>query len=287
MRSRNTIGSREPGDDERSPVFGEGCRVKRDEVVVLSVVDAVAVVRLNRPSVLNAIDAGTAVALLETFDAIADRGDVRAIVLTGEGRAFCAGGDVSRFRTDDPEAAVDAIIAPLHDALRRLNKLPQPSIAAVHGAVAGAGFSLALACDLAIAGDTARFTLAYARIGVSPDGSSTFHLPRIVGLRKAKELALLADTIDAAEALRLGLVNAVVPAGDLEEEAMRLARRLAAGPTAAYGRIRALLTDSVDRDLDGQLEAERASFKSLTGTDDFREGVAAFLEKRPAHFRGA
>jgi len=261
--------------------------VKTDELVVLTVVDAVAVVRLNRPSVLNAIDAETALAVLDTFNAIADRDDIRAIVLAGEGRAFCAGGDVSQFRADDPEAAVDAIITPLHDALRRLDELPQPSIVAVHGAVAGAGFSLALACDLAVAANTAKFTLAYARIGVSPDGSSTYHLPRIVGLRKAKELALLADTIDAAEALRLGLVNAVVPAEDLEEEAMRLARRLAAGPTAAYGQIRALLTDSIGRDLDGQLEAERAAFKSLTRTGDFREGVAAFLEKRPAHFRGA
>lgn len=256
------------------------------EPVVLSVVDAVAVVRLNRPSVLNAIDAPTAVALSDTFDAIASRADIRAIVLAGEGRAFCAGGDVGRFGTDDPEAAIEAIITPLHNALRRLNDLPQPSIAAVQGAAAGAGFSLALACDFAIAADTAKFTLAYARIGASPDGSATYHLPRIVGLRKAKELALLAETIDAAEALQLDLVNRVVPAADLEDEAMRLARRLAAGPTAAYGRTRTLLAASLGNDLHTQLDAERASFKALTRTGDFREGVSAFLDKRPAQFRG-
>ena len=257
------------------------------EPVVLSVVDAVAVVRLNRPSVLNAIDAPMALALADAFDTIGQRDDIRAIMLAGEGRAFCAGGDVGRFGTDDPDVAVEAIIVPFHEALRRLNDLPQPTVAAVHGAAAGAGFSLALACDFAVAADTAKFTMAYARIGASPDGSATYHLPRIVGLRKAKELALLAETIDAAEAVRLGLVNAVVPAADLEMEAMRLARRLADGPTAAYGRIRTLLTESLDRSLDAQLEAERASFKALTKTGDFREGIAAFLEKRPARFKGA
>jgi 2-(1,2-epoxy-1,2-dihydrophenyl)acetyl-CoA isomerase len=257
------------------------------EPVILSVVDAIAVVRLNRPAVLNAIDVATAVTLREAIDAIAGRTGIRAMILAGQGRAFCAGGDVARFSAGDPEAAVEAIISPLHDALRRMSNLPQPSIAAVQGAVAGAGFSLTLACDFAIAADTAKFTLAYSRIGASPDGSATYHLPRIVGLRKAKQLALLADTIDAAEALRLGLVNRVVPAADLEEEAMRFARRLAAGPTAAYGRTRALLAASFGNDLDGQLEAERASFKALAKTDDFQEGVAAFLEKRPAQFRGA
>jgi 2-(1,2-epoxy-1,2-dihydrophenyl)acetyl-CoA isomerase len=260
--------------------------VETPRPIVLSVTDAVAVVRLNRPAVLNAIDAEAAEAFLDIVRTIAARGDVRAIVLAGEGRAFCAGGDVSRFREGDPEAAIDAIIEPLHAALQLLSEIPPPSVAAVHGAVAGAGFSLALACDLAVAADTARFTMAYTRIGTSPDGSSTFRLPRIVGLRKAAELALLAETVDAAEALRLGIVNRVVPAAELEAEAMALARRLAAGPTLAYGRTRALLADAFERDLASQLEAERQAFKASTRTADFREGVAAFLDKRPPRFEG-
>ncbi|KLK92347.1 enoyl-CoA hydratase [Microvirga vignae] len=260
--------------------------VQSSDSITLSVANAVATIKLNRPSVLNAIDAGAARAFLKTLQVIADRSDVRAIVLRGEGRAFCAGGDVGRFGDGDPEAAINEIITPFHEALRLLDGLPQPSIAAVHGAAAGAGFSLALACDFAIATETAKFTLAYARIGVSPDGSSTYHLPRIVGLRKAKELALLADTIDAAEALRLGLVNWVVPEAELDSECARLAARLASGPSAAYHRIRDLLTSSFNRDLDAQLEAERQAFKALSRTQDFQEGVSAFLNKAPAQFKG-
>ncbi|WP_324617706.1 enoyl-CoA hydratase/isomerase family protein [Microvirga pudoricolor] len=257
------------------------------EPVILSVAHSVATIRLNRPSVLNAIDAATAVAFREAVRVIGSRDDIRVIVLRGEGRAFCAGGDVARFEGEDREAAIDAIIAPLHEGLRALSDLPQPSLAVVQGAAAGAGFSLAIACDLAIAADNAKFTLAYARIGASPDGSATYHLPRLVGLRKAKELALLAETVDAEEAQRIGLVNKVVPLADLEVEAERLVSRLAAGPSLAYGRIRALLETSLDNDLAAQLAAEQHSFRDLTGTKDFQEGVRAFLAKRPAHFQGS
>jgi len=260
--------------------------VQSSDSVTLSVADAVATITLNRPSVLNAIDAAMAGALLSALKAIAERTDVRTIVLRGAGRSFCAGGDVSRFHGSGSEAAIDEIITPFHEALRVLERLPQPSIAVVHGAAAGAGFSLALACDFAIATETAKFTLAYARIAVSPDGSSTYHLPRIVGLRKAKELALLADTIDAPEALRLGIINRVVQDAELDAECQRLAMRLAAGPTTAYQRIRELLTSSFERDFDAQLEAERRAFKALSGTQDFVEGVSAFLSKTPARFKG-
>lgn len=260
--------------------------VQSSDSITLSVADAVATITLNRPSVLNAIDAEAARAFLNILKSIAERSDVRAIVLRGAGRAFCAGGDVARFGEGDPEAAIDEIITPFHEALRLLDSLPHPSIAAVHGAAAGAGFSLALACDFAIATETAKFTLAYARIGVSPDGAATYQLPRIVGLRKAKELALLAETINAAEAERLGIVNRVVPDTDLEAECARLAARLAAGPLAAYHRIRELMTTSFERDLDAQLEAERHAFKALARTDDFKEGVSAFLGKTPAQFKG-
>jgi 2-(1,2-epoxy-1,2-dihydrophenyl)acetyl-CoA isomerase len=255
--------------------------------IILTVDVGVAVLRLNRPAVLNAFDAPMAEAFLARIEDIAARDDVRAILIKGEGRGFCAGGDVAQFTGGgDPEAAIEAIIQPLHAGLRLLDSLKQPSVACLHGAVAGAGFSLALACDLAIAAENAKFTLAYARIGATPDGSGTFHLPRLVGMRKAKELALLAETIEAAEVLRLGLVNWVVPADTVEAEAMALARRLANGPTQAYGRIKSLLAASGGNTLAEQLEAERQAFRASTHTADFREGVTAFLEKRIASFTG-
>ncbi len=257
------------------------------EPVLLEEQGPVASIRLNRPDVLNALDVAMAEGLHAALQSIAARQEVRVIIIRGEGRAFCAGGDVGSFRTaPDVAEHVDAIIQPFHRAVTLLSELPKPSVAMLHGAVAGAGLSLALACDFALAADDARFTLAYSRIGASPDGSASWFLPRIVGLRKAKEIALLADLFDAAEAHRLGLVNRIVPADRLEGEIMALAERLATGPTAAYGRIKALVHRSFDAGLKDQLEAERQAFKALTATADFREGVAAFIEKRSARFEG-
>jgi 2-(1,2-epoxy-1,2-dihydrophenyl)acetyl-CoA isomerase len=255
--------------------------------VILEEQGAIAVIRLNRPDVLNALDIPLAEALLAAVESVARKPEIRAIVIRGAGRAFCAGGDVGSFRgKDDVSEHVDALIQPFHKALEIMSRLPQPTIAMLHGAVAGAGLSMALACDFAVAADDAKFTLAYARIGASPDGSSTWFLPRVVGLRKAKEIALLADLFDAAEAYRLGLVNRIVPLERLEEEVMALASRLAAGPTAAYGRMKSLLHGSFDATLSQQLEAERQAFRDSTGTEDFAEGVAAFVEKRAARFKG-
>lgn len=258
------------------------------ETVLLAVSGGVATLTLNRPAVLNAFDAAMARTLLERVEALAGREDIRALLIKGEGRGFCAGGDVSQFGAGgDPAVAVDAIIEPLHAAMLRLAELRAPTLACLHGAVAGAGFSLALACDLAIAAEDARFSMAYARIGATPDASGTFHLPRLLGMRKARELALLGETLRADEALRLGLVNRVVAPAELSAQAQALAERLAAGPTRAYGRIRQLLDASLDSSLAEQLEAERAAFLASTRTADFAEGIAAFLEKRPARFTGA
>ncbi|WP_046864410.1 enoyl-CoA hydratase/isomerase family protein [Microvirga massiliensis] len=256
--------------------------------IILEEQGAIAIIRLNRPDVLNALDVPMAEAFLAAIQSIVDRPEFRAIVIRGEGRAFCAGGDVASFQRAAGHVAehVDRIIRPFHEAIEIMAALPQPSIALLHGAVAGAGLSLALACDFAIAAENARFTLAYSRIGASPDGSSSWFLPRIVGLRKAKEIALLADPFDAAEAHRLGLVNRVVPVDAFEREGMALAARLAAGPTAAYGRIKALLHGSFDASLSDQLEAERQDFNDSASSGDFAEGVAAFVEKRAARFEG-
>ncbi|WID96470.1 enoyl-CoA hydratase-related protein [Bosea vestrisii] len=254
--------------------------------VLLTIEQAVATVTLNRPRVLNAIDPHMARSLADAIERIAQDGTARVLLLRGEGRAFCAGGDVARFAVEDPAAAVEAIIDPFHAALRALDALKLPTLAAVQGPVAGAGFSLALACDLCIAADDAVFTMAYSRIGASPDGSATYRLPRLVGARKALELALLAEPVDAAGALALGLVNRVVPAASLQSEAASLARRLAQGPTAAYARIKHLVGRSLGNDLSAQLDLEREAFLAGTRTADFREGAQAFLAKRSPQFEG-
>lgn len=259
-----------------------------DAPLILEADGPVATITLNRPKSLNALDVPMAEALEAAVLTLQQKPDLRVIVLKGAGRGFMAGGDlgvIQRAFAEGPEV-VDSIMLPLHRTLVRLAEMPQPVIASLHGPVAGAGMSVALAADLAIAADDAKFTLAYARIGTSPDGSGTWHLPRLVGLRKALEIALLADTIDAHEALRLHLVNQVVPAAELGSATTALAQRLAAGPTQAYGRIKRLLRKSADRDLPAQLDAERAAFHQSMKTDDFREGIAAFLGKRPPTYQG-
>ncbi|MEH3144157.1 MAG: enoyl-CoA hydratase-related protein [Methylobacterium frigidaeris] len=254
---------------------------------------AVAVLTFDRPAVLNALDLATARALLAASRTAMADDSVRAVLLRGAGRAFMAGGDVATFLAPAPGASrspaerpVAALMGALHEALVVLTTGPKPVLAAVHGAVAGAGVSVMLAADLAVAADDARFTLAYTRLGTSADGGATWSLPRVVGLRKAMEIALLNPVLDAAEAHRLGLVNRVVPAAEFAAEAEALAARLAEGPTHAYGAMKRLLRDSSGRDLSGQLAAESASFLACADTADFREGVEAFLGKRPPRFGG-
>lgn len=250
---------------------------------------AIAEIVLNRPEVLNAANLQLAEAFLAACRRIAADPGVRVVVLRGAGRAFMGGGDLAEFLAAPEQAAetADALITPLNEAVAILTELPVPVIASVHGAVAGAGVSLALACDLAIAADNAKFNLAYSRIGASPDLSASWFLPRAVGLQKAMEIALLAESFDAAEALRLRVVNRVVPAASLAPETAALARRLAAGPVASYREIKRLIRGSYERDLRGQLEAERTAFCECARTRDFKEGVAAFYERRSATFTGS
>lgn len=256
--------------------------------VLLNVDGPVARIVFNRPKVLNALSVDAANAFLAACRSIAADKSNRVVVIAGEGRAFMAGGDVSAFAGPPDEVAVrvPAIMEPLHEGLEILASLPQPVIASIQGAAAGAGMSIALSTDLAIAADNAVFTLAYAKLGASPDGSSSWTLPRLVGLRKAMEIALLSEVYDAAEALRLGLVNRVVPAAELAAETDKLARRLAAGPTVAFGQMKKLLRTSLDASLHDQLAAEARAFGECIPTADFAEGVDAFLNKRTATFSG-
>ena len=246
---------------------------------------AVAWLVLNRPAGLNALDIPTADAFLACCEELATDTNVRAIVLKGEGKTFGVGGDLAALR-DNPAATAVALIEPMHRAVRLLTTIDAPVIASLHGSVAGGSMSLAMACDLAIAADNTRFNLAYVNVAANCDVSGSWHLPRLVGLRNAMAIALLGESFDAAEALRLGLVNRVVPAIALEEETNALAKRLASGPTLAIGRMKRLLRQSLDNDLDTQLDLERDCFRESAGTEDFSEALDAFFSKRAAHFKG-
>ena len=218
---------------------------------------------------------------------------MRCVVLRGAGDHFMAGGDIKGFHGRLAETTpversghFRAKIHGLHPAIAAIRRMPKPVVASLRGAAAGFGLSLALATDLAIAAEDAYFTLAYCRIGTSPDGGSSFHLPRLVGLRKAMEIALLGDRFDAETAHSLGLVNWVVPSAELEAETAKLAGRLALGPGVALGETKALLNASLGNALEAQLALEAESFASCAATQDFAEGVTAFVEKRHAKFQG-
>ena len=246
---------------------------------------AVATLRFNRPHALNAIDVPMAQALLAAVRSIAADPSVRAVVLCGAGKGFMAGGDLATLRADPVQGAKD-LLAPLNDAVQLLASLNAPVIAKVHGVAAGAGLSLMLQADFVIAAEGTRFNLAYINLGTSCDVGASWALPRLVGLRHALEIALLGDTLTAADALRLGLVNRVVPADQLDTAADALIERLARGPTLAYGAMKRLMRASFEQDLPSQLAAETQAFTGCAATHDMRTGMEAFFAKQPPQFEG-
>ena len=263
------------------------------EPVLLEVSEGIATVTLNRPEALNALSDDMIGALVDVMAQVETDAAVRCVVLRGAGDHFMAGGDIKGFHgrlgETTPAQRGDhfrAKIHSLHPAIVSMRRMPKPVIASLRGAAAGFGLSLALAADLAIAAEDAYFTLAYCLIGTSPDGGSSYHLPRLVGLRKAMEIALLGERFNAEAAHALGLVNWVVPGAELEAETAKLAGRLASGPGHALGETKALLNASFDNALPAQLALEAESFARCAATQDFVEGVTAFIEKRPAAFQG-
>jgi 2-(1,2-epoxy-1,2-dihydrophenyl)acetyl-CoA isomerase len=245
----------------------------------------IACLQFNRPQVLNALDVEAADAFLKACEELSVSPEVRAIVVTGAGRAFMAGGDLASMR-DDPVRSARSLIEPMHAGLQLLALGRAPVIAALHGVVAGAGLSIALNADLVMAAEGTKFNLAYANVGASCDLGASWGLPRIVGFRRALQIALLSDPFDVEQALAWGIVNWIVPEQSLESEAMAVAGRLAAGPTIAIGNIKKLMRASFDNALPQQLDSERDAFLACAATSDFKEGVSAFLERRPAAFSG-
>ena len=249
-------------------------------------------ITLNRPEILNAVNREVIAELAAAVAEAAEDRTTRVVLLRGAGTHFCAGGDITMFAElirlapAERQQALYRIVDALHPLLVRMRHMPKPVLAAVQGAAAGFGLSLVLAADLALAAEDAVFTSGYIHLGTSPDGGMTAMLARVVGLKRAAELMLLGDRFDAGRALELGLVNRVVPADALASEAAGLAARLAAGPTYAYGRTKALLQATLGDAFDAQLRRETESFAACAATADFAEGVRAFLEKRRPVFAG-
>jgi 2-(1,2-epoxy-1,2-dihydrophenyl)acetyl-CoA isomerase len=243
-------------------------------------------VTLNRPEKKNAANDQMWVELMAVFTEVADRADDRVLVITGapESGAFCSGADLSS--TDSLTRSGLARMRHIGSVALALHRLPKPTIAKVNGVAAGAGCNLALGCDLIVASDAARFSEIFARRGLSLDFGGSWLLPRIVGLHKAKELALLAEVISAAEAERLGLVNRVVPAAELDAFVDDWARRLAAGPPLALSMTKTMLNNSLMVSMDQALEDEARSQSVNFSTKDFTEAIRAFMEKRDPDFQG-
>lgn len=259
--------------------------VNTEPPLLLERAGSIVTLRFNRPGALNAIDVPLALALRDAVRAVAQDAGVRCVVLCGVGKGFMAGGDLATLRTDPVQGAQD-LLAPLHEAVALLAQIDAPVIAQVHGVAAGAGLSLMLHADFVLAAEGTRFNLAYINLGTSCDVGASWVLPRLVGLRRALEIALLGDTHSAAEAERLGLVNRVVPAAELDAAVQELAQRLASGPTQAYGHMRRLMRASFDHELVTQLAAEAEAFVACARSADLPEGIEAFHAKRPAAFQG-
>jgi len=258
------------------------------KTLLFDIRDNVAHITLNRPNEANSINEEMGKDLMHAALRCDEDPEIRAVLISGAGKIFSGGGDLKAFsaKGDQLPYYVKEITTYLHAAMSRLTRMDAPVVAAVHGAVAGAGMSIAIACDIVVAAETTRFMVAYTRAGLTPDGSATYFLPRIVGLKRALELTLTNRMFSAQEALQWGLVTRVVPDNELLAQARAIAVQLAAGPTRAYGVSKRLLHGGWAETLETQMENESQAIANSARTADAREGITAFLEKRPPKYKG-
>ena len=248
---------------------------------------SVAVITLNRPEVYNSFNREMALALQEELDRCENAEEIRAIVITGTGKAFCAGQDLQEAIEDNGIEIANIVSAHYNPIIGRIRSIEKPVIAAVNGVAAGAGANIALACDLIIASEKASFVQAFSKIGLIPDSGGTFFLPRLVGMQRAAALMMLGDKLPATEAANMGMIYRAVPAEDLADEVQQLASRLAVMPTKALGLTKRALNRSLEQSLSEQLALEGELQLTASQTNDYKEGVNAFLEKRKPTFKGS
>ncbi|MGH6986709.1 MAG: enoyl-CoA hydratase/isomerase family protein [Caulobacteraceae bacterium] len=256
--------------------------------VLVEVSGGAAIITINRPSRGNAIDLALAIGLEDALAKCAQTPGLRVITLRGAGRLFCVGGDLAAIdaERENAPAYVGRLLDHLHRALLAIARIGAPVIAGVHGAAAGGGLGLALACDLVLASRSARFLMAYGRVGLTPDASSSYSLPRLIGLRRALDLTLSGRELVAEEALSWGLVSEVAEDDQFEERLAALAAEIAAGPTVALGGAKRLVRSSLCASFEGQLDAEKATLMASLASSDAAEGLAAFSARRKPNFTG-
>jgi 2-(1,2-epoxy-1,2-dihydrophenyl)acetyl-CoA isomerase len=256
--------------------------------LLFDVKDGIARITLNRPEALNSINRELSRDLMHAILECDEDPKIRAVVLSGNGRLFCAGGDLKTFTTQGERLPyyIKEVTTYLHGALSRLTRMNPPVVAAVHGSAAGAGMSLALACDLVIAAESARFSVAYTRVGLTPDGSMSYFLPRFIGLKRALELTLTNRVLSAQEALNWGLITRVVPEGELLSQAIALATQLAEGAPKALGAAKRLMHAGWNETLETQMENESQTIANMARSSDTHEAIKAFIEKRAPKFTG-
>jgi len=248
--------------------------------------DQVCIIKLNRPKVFNSFNKEMAMQMQAILDDCETNADVRAILLTGEGKAFCAGQDLQEITDPNGPALSDIVSQHYNPIIERIRNIEKPIVCAVNGVAAGAGANIALACDITIAGESVAFIQAFSKIGLIPDSGGTFFLPRIIGMQKAAALMMLADKIMAVDAEKMGMIYKVCADEVLMEETLKVAKKLAALPTIGLGLTKRALNKSMTNDLTAQLALEDELQTAAGKTYDYNEGVAAFLEKRRPNFKG-
>ena len=253
-----------------------------------SISNNIATITLNRPENANALNPTMAKELSNVAIECDENKGVRAVIIEGSGKMFCAGGDLRAFSDagDSAPTLIKQMAGDLHIAISRFSRMNAPTIAGVNGTAAGAGFSIAISADLVVSAKSAKFVLAYTNAGLSPDGSSTYFLPRRIGDRRARELMLTNRVLSAEEAMEWGLINKIVDEENLSATIKELAEKFANGPTLAYGRVKSLLNASFDNGLETQMEFEARAISDMARSSDGKEGIQAFLNKRKANFTG-